>query len=171
MTRTDSNNNRRNLFRRLSGRDDVRRPPWSRASFLDLCTGCNACIDACPEGILSRGGGGYPELSFAQEGCSLCGDCATVCEPQAIQPAGSISDAFPWHAEVQPHCLALAGIHCQSCQDACEWSAIRFPLKPGGRPPQPDIHLESCTGCGACYSACPNQAISLLTKEKDTAYV
>ena len=51
MTRTDNNNNRRNLFRRLSGRDDVRRPPWSRASFLDLCTGCNACIDA----VLLRG--------------------------------------------------------------------------------------------------------------------
>lgn len=165
MTHADNNHDRRRFFRHLAGRGDIRRPPWSAAAFTTLCTRCDACIERCPEAVLVRGGGGYPELIIAQQGCSLCGECVEVCEPQAIQPDKSMTEAFPWRAQVQTHCLALAGIHCQSCQDACEWGAIRFPLRSGGQPPRPDILVERCTGCGACYSACPNEAITLINQE------
>ncbi|MDR5899318.1 ferredoxin-type protein NapF [Halomonas vilamensis] len=163
-SRNSHNNQRRQMFRALTGKASVKRPPWARDDFLDVCTRCDACITQCPEHVLVRGGGGFPEISFAQEGCTLCGECAEVCEPVAIAPPTGEerhTAAFPWRADIASHCLAFAGIHCQSCQDACEWRAIAFPLMAGGQPPIPVLNSESCTGCGACQPACPNDAITM----------
>ncbi len=149
--------NRRGLFRQARGLGEVRRPPWTAEDFTASCTRCEACISACPEGILFRGDGGFPEISFRQDGCTLCGECVQVCEDGVFDTA---REPFPWRAAVQSHCLAHAGIHCQSCQDACEVSAIRFPLKPG-QIPRPELDADLCNGCGACLAACPNDAIAL----------
>jgi ferredoxin-type protein NapF len=149
---------RRQFFRSLGGHGAVRRPPWSGEDFTAQCVRCDACLDACPEQVLYRGGGGYPEIRFDEQGCTLCGACVEVCEAPVFDTA---RPAFPWHAEVQAHCLALADIHCQSCQDACEWRAIRF-LPQLGRPPQPRVDGEACTGCGACQAPCPQGAIVMV---------
>ncbi|PMR67518.1 ferredoxin-type protein NapF [Halomonas heilongjiangensis] len=167
MHNPDNNNHRgndgsrRQFFRSLSGRGPVRRPPWTGDDFLEHCTRCDACIDACPEGVLHRGGGGYPEIRFERDGCSLCGACVEACEAPVFDAARR---PFPWRAELRSHCLALANIHCQSCQDACEWRAIRF-LPELGRPPRPRIDSDACTGCGACQALCPNDAIAMSSPE------
>lgn len=152
---------RRALFRRARGLDDAKRPPWTDADFTDHCTRCHACIDACPESILFKGDGGFPEIRFDQDGCTFCGECASVCD----EPVFDLTrPAFPWRAVVQKHCLTHAGIHCQSCQDACDVNAIRFPLKPG-QTPKPELDTELCNGCGACLAVCPNDAITLEVPE------
>jgi ferredoxin-type protein NapF len=161
MLRRQHDASRRRLFRSLGGRDEVRRPPWTGADFTERCVRCDACLDACPAGVLFRGAGGYPEIRFDEDGCTLCGACVEACEAPVFDTA---RPAFPWYAAVQSHCLAFADIHCQTCQDACEWRAIRFPPALG-RPPRPEIDTDACTGCGACMALCPNDAIRLIDKE------
>jgi ferredoxin-type protein NapF len=152
-----ANLTRRDLFRGSGVARPVRRPPWTDDNFTDACTRCGDCVAACPEQVLFKGDGGFPEIRFDAAGCSLCGDCADVCEA-AVFDLSLV--AFPWYAAVQDSCLALNNIHCQSCQDACEVRAIRF--HPALRhAPVPSIDADACTGCGACVALCPADAISL----------
>lgn len=134
-----------------------RQPPWTDSTFVDTCIRCGDCIDACPESILIKGDGGFPQVTFANDGCTLCGDCATAC-PEPVFDFKR--EAFEWRARIESTCLALNNIQCQSCQDSCETDAIRF--RPTlGRVPQPEVITDDCTGCGACTSVCPQDAIAL----------
>ncbi len=58
------------------------RPPWTDASFTEVCVRCGDCIDACPENILFKGDGGFPQIRFENEGCTFCQD---ACEARAIR--------------------------------------------------------------------------------------
>lgn len=149
---------RRALF--LGGRKPVaarRRPPWTGDDFTDLCSRCGDCVRACPEQVLVPGDGGFPQVVFRGEGCTFCGECASACPEPVFDLA---REAFQWKARVEGSCLALNGVHCQSCQDACEPRAIRFRPRLG-RPPVPDVSEDACTGCFACAAVCPQDAIDL----------
>ncbi len=139
---------RRELFRRLGGHPPTRRPPWTAADFAAGCTGCAACVEACPEGVLKLGAGRLVELDLSSAGCTLCGECASRCEAGLFDGA---RPAFPWIATIGEACLALAGIHCRSCQDACEPAAIRFRPAPGGVA-LAELDSQRCNGCGACLA-------------------
>ena len=65
-------------------------------------------------------------------------------------------------ARIGRSCLALGGVFCQSCADACGPRAIRFIPLPG-RPPVPVVADERCTACGDCAGVCPVAAIELAT--------
>ncbi|MCM2005655.1 ferredoxin-type protein NapF, partial [Pseudomonas aeruginosa] len=134
-----------------------RPPPWTAADFAEGCTGCAACVEACPEGVLKLGAGRLVELDLSSAGCTLCGECASRCEAGLFDGA---RPAFPWIATIGEACLALAGIHCRSCQDACEPAAIRFRPAPGGVA-LAELDSQRCNGCGACLAPCPSQAIQL----------
>ena len=138
---------RRELFRRLGGHPPTRRPPWTAADFAEGCTGCAACVEACPEGVLKLGAGRLVELDLSSAGCTLCGECASRCEAGLFDGA---RPAFPWIATIGEACLALAGIHCRSCQDACEPAAIRFRPAPGGVA-LAELDSQRCNGCGAAW--------------------
>ena len=135
---------------------DTLRPPGSIGAFEDICTRCDACLEACPTDIIVKGQSGYPELSFDQGECLFCSDCAKVCEAEAIRPATQ------WHmrAKVNSSCLSYNGVTCRACEDQCEQQAIRFRLITGGKS-LPAFDLEACTGCGACIAPCPTQSIQL----------
>lgn len=124
--------------------------------FLETCTRCDSCISACPEGIIVRGSGGFPEIDFGRGACTFCDSCTEACDTGALVPDAE----WPWRAVVEDSCLSASGVACRVCEDQCEATAIRFRLIPGGRS-QPRIDIAGCTGCGACVAPCPADAIRL----------
>lgn len=137
------------------------RPPWAvpESDFIRLCTRCDGCVSVCPEGVLVRGDGGFPQVSFAQRGCSECSACVEACAPQALH---RISETPPWTwlAQFTSACLAQRRVECRVCGEVCDHAAIRF--KPMlGAVAIPVLAAEACTGCGVCVAACPTQAIQL----------
>ena len=155
ITRTDV------LRGRFAGKKAEVRPPWARAetAFTDTCQRGGDCLKACPEKIITSGGGGFPVVDFRRGACTFCGDCVKACRSGALTPPLS-EDSRPWNlgAAIEPACLALAGVLCRLCEESCESVAIRFRLVVGGGA-VPDIEATACTGCGACVTACPSHAI------------
>jgi ferredoxin-type protein NapF len=62
-------------------------------------------------------------------------------------------------AAIARSCLALRGVACMSCRDACLAGAIRFSLARGGAVPR--VETDACTGCADCVPVCPASAIAL----------
>lgn len=168
MERTAINRGRRNLLtgRRLSLPDRVR-PPWSRAeSIAAACSGCGACVPACPQHIIALDESGRPALDFTGNECSFCGACADACPEPVFDRAIA---AFDHVATIGPACFASRGIVCQSCGDACPESAIRFRSRLGG-PALPELAADRCIGCGACMAACPAQAVAVSPRVAEAAH-
>jgi len=148
-------------------RGDVRgerapvRPPWAlpEALFTDRCSRCGDCIDACPEHLLAARGGGYPAVDFDGAACTFCGQCVGACRDSALLREGT---ARPWtlHAYITERCLARDTTVCTTCAEYCEAKAISF-VPRVGTVAQPMLDRECCTGCGACYAACPVRAITM----------
>jgi ferredoxin-type protein NapF len=144
----------------LFGRGAVTGPmPWTDAERLrTLCTGCGACADACPEGIVISGRGGVPALAFASP-CTFCGACAAACGESVFEPERDP----PWSAKasIGPSCLEISGVSCRACEDACDAAALRARPMLGGRA-RIVVDAEACTGCGACVSVCPTGAVEIV---------
>lgn len=158
---------RRNWLRaRFNTGDTEIRMPWLKAlhDFTDLCTRCGKCISACPESIIVKGDGGFPSIDFRQGECTFCQRCAQVC-PESLFVEDLNSKPWNYVANIQNTCLTQQGVMCQSCQDFCEVSAIGFQPRLGAIA-QPELNSNDCTGCGACVSSCPVNAISVLLPEE-----
>lgn len=140
------------------GSSAIRPPGSDPESFAELCNSCDLCVETCPEGIISADKEGRAELSFADGECTFCGACVEAC------PTGALAEdrvpTWPWRATISENCLSLNGITCRSCQDSCDARAIRFQLAVGGTA-KPLLDSNTCTGCGACVSVCPVDAVSM----------
>lgn len=51
--------------------------------FADRCTGCNACVAACPTHVLDAGNGEVPVIARIDQ-CQTCYMCELYCEADAI---------------------------------------------------------------------------------------
>lgn len=156
--------NRRNFLKgRISASARVPlRPPWAlpEPHFLETCSRCNACIDACPEKILVRGAGGYPELDFSHRECTFCRACTHACASSALSDAG-VGPPWNYIAHIDGACLGAHGVFCRSCGEVCAQGAIHFTLSSHGVP-LPQVGAEDCSGCGACVGVCPTQAVAIV---------
>lgn len=157
---------RRNLLRGRIGQALPNQilPPWAASDFFDRCSRCLDCLNACPQAIILKGEGGFPQVDFGPGGCDFCGDCVEVCKPQALNksPSKTPSKSRPWRhkAVIGGQCLDARGISCRICGDACTTRAIRFRPQPAGRVAI-ELDRAFCTGCGACVGSCPTGAITV----------
>jgi ferredoxin-type protein NapF len=147
----------------VRGRKAALRPPWvvAEPEFSARCTRCDDCLAACPEVVIRRGSGGYPEMDFSRGACTFCGKCVAACKAGAFQPAstGNLA-AWAHRAAIGANCLAAHGVVCRACADHCETRAIRFRLAPAGRS-FAQIDLARCNGCGGCVGVCPVGAVTI----------
>lgn len=152
---------RRDLFDRFRSRNKAIRPPWSvdADGFVDLCSRCDACVEACPQRILVAGPGGFPVVDSWRGACTFCGACAAACTTGALRRD---ADAAPWSlvAGASETCLQRRGVTCRLCEASCEVGAIGFRPALGGRS-ELQIAAARCTGCGGCIGVCPTGALAL----------
>lgn len=142
------------------------RPPGAlaEAQFLDRCTRCGDCADACPHYAVHTladwvvPGGGTPVLVPDSRPCHLCTDypCARACaEGALVAPEGL------WklgHVRLsQARCLPFRGPECGACAGLCPEGVAGLTLKLG----RPQIDIEECVGCGRCIEACPTNPPAL----------
>lgn len=150
--------NKRGLFRSKKNITTDNLLPWvmSAQQFLEQCTQCGDCLAVCPEKIIIKGDGGFPNINFDLGECDFCGQCAEVCKA----PIFTATTEQPWSkkAFINQTCLANENIYCRSCAESCEAQALTFQL---GFSALPKIDLELCTGCGACVTPCPTKAIEV----------
>ncbi|WP_062269749.1 ferredoxin-type protein NapF [Endozoicomonas arenosclerae] len=139
------------------------RPPWSynEQHFLDCCSQCQQCLDACPGNILIKGEGGFPAVDFNKGECTFCEACLKACNDDALL---KLSSQKPWQlkASIKPECLTFKGIACQTCVDMCGTRAMTSLFNPQGIT-SPRIDTDLCTGCGACFQVCPSGSIEMIT--------
>ena len=138
------------------------RPPGAanEPEFIESCTACGECVNACPEGIIINGAAGYPEVDFRRGECTFCSECIDAC-PEPVLSANT-QPLWRLNLQVNEQCLAEKRVICQTCGDICDQQAIRF-IPRIGDVAVPEIQQQDCNGCGACVSACPEDALQLVT--------
>ena len=151
------------------------RPPGaiSERAFLQACTRCDKCINACPKDAIQKAPKkmGFlimdtPYIDPVKVPCVMCDDlpCISACEDEALLPIpGGPADVEMGYAILdKKKCQAYGHTFCQQCIIDC-------PM-PGAitqnREQQPIFHKDICTGCGVCVRSCSTVNIPVAIKIK-----
>ena len=138
------------------------RPPGAledEAAFLDTCTRCHACMQACPFDIIEVLGPlagraeGTPFLRIDQNPCHWCGtmDCVHACPSDALfMPDDGKVPALGKALLDENQCLNAEGFACDTCVMFCPSDIQAITMKD----PFPEIDQERCVGCGLCIFHC-----------------
>ncbi|MEC7641206.1 MAG: hypothetical protein VYC17_03535 [Nitrospinota bacterium] len=139
------------------------RPPGaiSERAFLQACTRCDACINACPKDALKKATKkmgffimGTPYIDPLQNPCVMCDDlpCISACEDRALLPVPSPADVNMGYAILdKKKCQAYGDTFCQQCVIDCPIPGA-ITQTPVDR--KPVFHKNICTGCGVCARSC-----------------
>lgn len=141
------------------------------------CTGCQLCVQACPNGVLRPQSGlltlMQPESSYERGYCRPeCTRCSEVCPAGAIHtitPAEKSSIQIGHAVWVKKNCLPLTeGVECGNCARHCPAGAIQMVPSVAEDPESvkvPVVNAERCIGCGACENLCPARPFSAIYVE------
>ncbi|MCP4897409.1 MAG: hypothetical protein GY906_10595 [bacterium] len=140
-------------------------------AFLEACTSCMACAEACPTSSLvavpTPTHDALPVLVPSRKPCYLCDGlpCVTACEDGALVQPTDTAQVRIGLARVNPnHCITFCGEICNRCFKACPFPNVAI-MQIGGRPL---VMSGGCTGCGLCEFACPTEPRAIqVVPEKD----
>jgi len=137
----------------------------SIANLTEHCTGCQLCISACPNGVLSPSTSLHtlmqPDMNFTNGYCRPeCAECSSACPTGAITPIDIITKSSTQigRAVVNIHtCISASeGISCGNCARHCPSGAIIMVEIDGeGSNLRPSVDETRCIGCGSCEYHCP----------------
>lgn len=145
----------------------ILRPPGAieENAFLDGCTKCDACIEACPYDaivhapIRFRSAAGTPMIdpSPAGQPCRMCEDfpCIAACEPNVLRM--DMPKVMGTARIDTLTCLAHQYSFCTVCSEQCPVEGA-IEVIDG----KPRIVEDACTGCGVCHHVCPAPANAVL---------
>ena len=143
-------------------------PPGSvsLSHFNKYCTACHLCVTACPSQVIQPSFLEYgftamlqPHLDFSVNYCEYeCTKCGEVCPTGAIMPLTLEDKKLTQTGKVHfimDNCIVYTDeTSCGSCSEHCPTQAVRMvPYKNGLT--IPEIHIDTCIGCGACEHVCP----------------
>jgi ferredoxin-type protein NapG len=151
------------------------RPPGaiSERAFLQACTRCDKCLNACPKDAIQRVPKkmGFlimdtPYIDPMKVPCVMCDDlpCIPACPDGALLPVpGGPADVEMGYAILDKRkCQSYGHTFCQQCVIDC-------PV-PGAitqnQEQQPIFHKDICTGCGVCVRSCSTVNIPVAIKIK-----
>ena len=164
-----------NTVDKFTKRVPLLRPPGaiSERAFLQACTRCDKCINACPKDAIQKVPRkmGFlimdtPYIDPVKVPCVMCDDlpCISACEDEALLPVpGGPTDVEMGYAILdKKKCQSYGHTFCQQCVIDC-------PV-PGSitqnREQQPIFHKDICTGCGVCVRSCSTVNIPVAIKIK-----
>jgi ferredoxin-type protein NapG len=148
------------------------RPPGAieESQFLEKCTRCTDCIEACPYDSIRRIGpefgeaAGTPAIIYNDTPCYICPDmpCIASCETEALLPI-----------ERHEARMGTATIDYNNCWQAmnqpCDYCVTKCPLKSDAISMDeiqlPRVDTNGCVGCGVCAYLCPGDAITIVAAE------
>lgn len=165
--------NLNNAVEKITKRIPLIRPPGaiSEKAFLNACTRCDACIEACPKDAIKKVPKkfgflimGTPYIEPSKNPCVMCNTlpCISACQDEALLPAQSIFDVKMGYAILDKrNCQAYGETFCQQCVIDCPVPGAITQVND-----QPVIHKKICTGCGVCVRSCGTVNIPVAIKIK-----
>jgi len=149
----------------------------SFSNFSSRCTGCQLCVQACPNHVLRPSTKletlMQPEMSYEINYCRPeCTACSEVCPAGAIRKITREEKTAIQigHAVWIPfNCVVLHDdVSCGNCAKHCPSGAITMvQLNPNDATSSkvPAVNEERCIGCGACEHVCPARPFSAIYVE------
>jgi ferredoxin len=126
------------------------------------CIGCQACVAACPTGIIRTDRIARPELDYTRGYCQYnCTECSHACPAHALRPFADADEKRRTRIALsdltRARCVVITrGQSCGACAEVCPTHALRMePLSDGSLLTAPVFDPVYCIGCGGCLNVCP----------------
>lgn len=141
------------------------------------CTACQACVEACPNRIISPAFGEYgaanlmlPVIHYKKQFCGFnCNICSNVCPNGALKPLSVEEKRKVQIGRVEfiaKNCIVFKHqTDCGACDEHCPTKAITM-KEWKGRPGLyfPTVNPDMCIGCGGCEYVCPEMPKAMVVR-------
>lgn len=159
-------------------------PPGAHSidDFEQHCTGCQLCVQNCPNEVLRPSLNlntlMQPEMSYERGYCRPeCNNCAEVCPTGAIRHISlpeKVSTQIGTAIWLRRNCVVITDdVECGNCARHCPNGAIQMvPINVNDANSHkiPVVNAERCIGCGACENLCPARPYSAIYVEGHEAH-